>query len=74
MTDHRGPAGAFPWEQAHAAPGDRALGLELELIELVRRQDDIFDKADPEAVELGRQIGRVQDELLTLVDEMPLTV
>lgn len=64
----------FPWEVGRAAPADRALGLELELIELVRRHDDIFDSADPEAHALARQIATVQHELQNLVADMPVAV
>ena len=61
-----------PWEQGHAAPQDQALGLELELIELVRRRDDIRDATDPEARWLDDEILLVTDQLDTLVSTMPL--
>lgn len=74
MTVQRDHLEAFPWEGSHAAPADRALGLELELIELVRRQDDIADPTDPESIDLGRQIRLVQDELYEVSLQTPMTV
>lgn len=35
-----------PWQSGHAAPEDRALGLELELIELVRQRSDAEAESD----------------------------
>lgn len=40
----------FPWEEGHACPQDRALGLELELIELVHALDGA-DRAQAAQVE-----------------------
>lgn len=56
-------AGPFPWEEAHAAPEDRAVGLELELIELVARRTSIADQHDGEAVALDAEIDRTLAEL-----------
>ncbi|CAN5838431.1 hypothetical protein BH23ACT2_BH23ACT2_15890 [soil metagenome] len=64
--------GPFPWEEAHAAPEDRAVGLELELIELVRRRDDIGDASDPEVVQIDREIDAVVAELGRVTPSLPL--
>lgn len=74
MNVHRHHEEQFPWEEGRAAPEDRALGLELELIELVRRRDDIADAADPESVALDREILAVQDELRDVAAIMPAAV
>ena len=65
------PAGPFPWEQAHAAPEDRAVGLELELIELVRRLEALADPAGLEAAALAAEIDLVHAELAS-VGVLPL--
>lgn len=50
----------FPWEEGHACPQDRALGLELELIELVHA----LDGADPvRAAQLDQQIEAAMADL-----------
>ena len=49
-------AGPFPWEEAHAAPEDRAVGLELELIELVARRTSMPDDNGGEARALDHEI------------------
>lgn len=73
---HRDEAGPFPWESGHAAPQDRALGLELELIELVRRRDAAAgpdgDRAD--RARLEAEIDGVLGELDRLVETMPVAV
>lgn len=56
-------SGPFPWEAQHAAVEDQALGLELELIELVRRRNDIRDAADPDARILDAEIDWLLAEL-----------
>jgi hypothetical protein len=64
-------AGPFPWEEAHAAPEDQAVGLELELIELVQRRTSIPDENDGEAVALDREI----DQTLTALGSItPLSL
>ena len=57
------PSGPFPWETAHAAPEDRAVGLELELIELVRRREALADPAGFEGAALDAEIDLVLAEL-----------
>lgn len=57
------PAAPHPWEVAHAAPEDRALGLELELIELVRRRGGATGPGPAEASLLDAEIERVLAEL-----------
>ncbi len=58
-----GPSGPFPWEEAHAAPEDQAVGLELELIELVARRTSIADPADAEALALDVEIDQTLTRL-----------
>ena len=60
---HPDASGRFPWEAAHAAPEDRAVGLELELIELVARRNHIRDDEDLEAKALDTQIDAALAEL-----------
>ena len=64
----------FPWEVAHAAPEDQAVGLELQLIELVARRRAIRDDADPEAATLDAEIEAVLGELGDLTPVMPVAV
>lgn len=64
--------GPFPWEEAHAAPEDRAVGLELELIELVRRRGDIVDATSPEAQALDREIEATLTQLGQVTPALPL--
>jgi len=45
----------FPWQQPRACHDDRAMGLELELIELVRRRE--------EAVGDGTSTERLDDQI-----------
>lgn len=54
---------AFPWAAPHAAPEDRAVGYELELIELVRRRDLVADAEGAHARELDAEIAEVLVEL-----------
>lgn len=65
VDDHE-TTGPFPWEQGHAAPEDRALGLELELIELVHRRDVISDVRCMEAKGLDREIDRAMARLAAI--------
>lgn len=58
-TDLTGSA-PLPWEEGHAAPEDQAVGLELELIELVTRRKALPGD-DPAARPLDAEI----DETLT---------
>lgn len=76
-TDATSPApapttGPFPWEEPHAAPEDRAVGLELELIELVRRRGDIPDATAPEAEVLDREIEDTLAQLGEVTPALPL--
>lgn len=64
--------GPFPWEQAHAAPEDRAVGLELELIELVARRQSMVDTYDGEAEALDAEIDRTLGELGRIEPPFPL--
>lgn len=64
-------SGRFPWEAGHAAPEDRAVGLELELIELVARRNAIPDDNDGEARALDGQIDATLAELGS-VNPIPL--
>ena len=58
-------APAVPWESGHAAPEERALGLELELIELRRRRAEVRDES-ADASALDREITAVTAELSSL--------
>ena len=64
----------FPWEVAHAAPEDQAVGLELQLIELVTRRRSIHDAVDPEAAALDVEIEAVLEELGDLTPVVPVAV
>lgn len=64
----------FPWEVAHAAPEDQAVGLELQLIELVARRRSIRDDADPEAVFIEAEIELILDDLGDLTPTLPVAV
>lgn len=64
----------FPWEVARAAPEDQAVGLELQLIELVTRRRSIRDDADPEAVLIDAEIEVVLDDFADLDPVMPVAV
>jgi hypothetical protein len=68
---HPDVVGPFPWEEAHAAPEDQAVGLELELIELVARRSAIVDPDSREARALDDEI----DQTLTRLGSLePLTI
>lgn len=56
-VEHTDLTGAepLPWEEAHAAPEDQAVGVELELIELVARRKSI-PTDDVEALALDQEI------------------
>lgn len=58
-----------PWTDGHASPEDRALGYELELIELERRRSEV-EEGSPEAAELDDEIEAVRDDLVA-VASMP---
>lgn len=64
--------GQFPWEVAHAAPEDRAVGLELQLIELVARRRAIRHETDPEAGVIDAEIEGVLIDLGDLTPSLPL--
>jgi len=53
----------FPWEEGRACPEDRALGIELELIELVH-QREVAD-ADRDVVHV-REIDDTMDDLVAV--------
>lgn len=54
-----------PWTDGHASPEDRALGFELELIELMRRRSEV-EEGTPEAVALDDEIASVRRDLVTV--------
>lgn len=58
---------AAPWEGVHAAPEDRALGLELELIELVQQRANVGSSSD-EAQVLDAAIEQALDEIAAVAD------
>ncbi|HEX2576471.1 MAG TPA: hypothetical protein VHK88_09000 [Aquihabitans sp.] len=62
----------FAWEEAHAAPEDRAVGLELELIELVARRKALVDEYGGEARALDAEIEHVLAELGSITTALPL--
>lgn len=63
----------FPWEIGHASPDDRAMGLELELIELVRRRGEAVAGSSVADL-LDREIDRTVAELDELTDGLPVAV
>lgn len=65
--------GPFPWEQGIAAPEDRAVGIELELIELVHQREMIPDAADPEAIALDEAIDQTLERLGRVTTVLPQT-
>jgi hypothetical protein len=52
---HHRPAPQHPWEEAHADPADRAVGVELQLIEL-------HEPAGTEAAELLEELALLDEE------------
>jgi hypothetical protein len=50
QMDEVAPARA-PWLAAHAPAEDQALGIELELIELVQQRDHVWPGAERDAIE-----------------------
>jgi hypothetical protein len=62
------PEPADDWSEGHAAPEDRALGLELELIELNRQRDELAPD-HPEVARLDARIASVMDELVAASTE-----
>jgi len=64
--------GPFPWEQGHAAPEDQAVGLELELIELVSRRQSMVDTYDGESQALDAEIDRTLAALGRITPALPL--
>lgn len=68
------PSPPFPWEVSHAAPEDRAVGLELELIDLVARRNAIRDASDPEASRLDDDIEILFGELGDVMTVLPTAV
>ncbi|MCU1354389.1 MAG: hypothetical protein JWM05_3598 [Acidimicrobiales bacterium] len=65
-TDTR--ADAPPWASAHATLEDRAVGLELELIELESRRNGSDDPAalDAQADDVFEELATVAEQLATL--------
>ena len=51
-----------PWSDGHAAPEDRALGFELELIELERRRREVAHEGG-DLVAVDAEIAQVRAEL-----------
>lgn len=62
-------APAPAWDTPHASLQDRALGLELELIELVRRRDEAAAHGTDEPW-LTDDIRRVLDELADVAEQI----
>jgi len=58
-------AAFVPWAAGHAAPEDRALGLELELIELRRGRAEVRDES-ADAPLLDDETAAVTAELCSL--------
>ena len=56
------PQPRFPWEEGRACREDRAMGLELELIELVQRRRSAAAHGDP-VERLDDQIDEVMSDL-----------
>ncbi len=79
MTDPTPPADdlaldpdqPYPWEQPHAAPEDRAVGLELELIELVHERGSDLAPQDAATREVDEEIEDVLEELADVAAELP---
>lgn len=65
---HR-PTSDGPWGAGHAAPEDRALGHELELIELQRRRDELAPD-HPEVARIDREIAVVVEQLVEASTEL----
>jgi hypothetical protein len=59
------PQPTFPWQDGHACHEDRAMGLELELIELVRQRDEAGAPADA----VARVDDQIADVMARLADE-----
>lgn len=59
------------WADGHAAPEDRAVGLELELIELHRRRDELAPD-HPEVERIDREVAQVVEELVAVTAEVDL--
>jgi hypothetical protein len=68
MDDPSAPAS---WADGHAAPEDRALGLELELIELQRRREELAPD-HPEVERIDREVAQVMEELVAVTAEVDL--
>ena len=64
--NHAEPA-AHPWQQAHAAPADRAVGLELQLIELNHRRATVDDAeirvVDAEITQVIAEMAELDQQL-----------
>jgi len=63
LIGSRQPQISSPWSEGHASPEDRALGLELELIELERRRGEVAD-GSPAAADLDAEIDEVRRDLV----------
>ena len=66
------PTPSFPWQRARACHDDRAMGLELELIELVRRRKVAAHEGVPTDV-LEREIEEVMAALAAEAASDPLS-
>lgn len=63
------PPTPFPWQQPKACHDDRAMGLELELIELVRQRDEtVADGGSTEQLE-----AQIDDVMADLAEEAALS-
>lgn len=68
---HAVRTGPFPWEESHAAPEDRAVGVELQLIDLVAQRAAI-SAGDARASVIDREIDQLLTELGSITPALPL--
>lgn len=61
-TDPDRETGDYPWEHGRTLPEDRALGLELELIELEHERE--------EAASEGGPTEPIEDDIVEVLDEL----
>jgi hypothetical protein len=61
-------ATTFPWQEGHACREDRAMGFELELIELVNRRKIAESAGDPVDV-LGALDAQIEATMIDLATE-----
>ena len=67
--DPAAPPEAYPWEHGDAAPADRALGLELELIELEHEREEAELEGGP-VEPIVEEITEVLDSLEDTVEQI----